>query len=411
MPNDIDFYKIQAYLVDMNSYRAYEFRLYPTTTQQATLAAWFGQARFVYNYFLRVRTDFYAVHQGEKKQSLNLFDTVKQLTVLKKDPALNWLTESNAQSLQYSLRHLDTAYNNFFNKRGQFPTFKKKTSRQSLTVPQYFSLNTTAKTLTIPKMTPLSIVLHRPTEGNIKSVTIKRVPSGKYFAVLLCEVPTLIVKPKTEGWRLGIDLGLKSFLVTSDGHRVAPPQFLRHAERTLRLAQRRVSRRTKGGKNWQKAKHRVAIIHERIANKRKYFLHTISSSLVSKSQAIGLEDLNVKGMMANRHLAKSIADAGWSELVRQLTYKGEKAGCRIEKIDRFFPSSKRCHLCGYIHDGLTLNDREWECPECHVVLDRDLNAAKNIALFAMARKDCPRPQRPRRGGACKPLVEVGSHTL
>lgn len=376
----LDFYKYLVYFVSMLINKAYEFRIYPTKEQASLLAVHFGQARFVYNYFLCKRIDFYAVNAGEKKQGLNYFDTANMLTELKKQPDTVWLKESNAQVLQQSLRHLDVAYNNFFNKHAQFPSFKKKQARQSLTIPQGFKFNPGQGTLTVPKITPFKIVVHRGIEGMIKCVVIKKNPSGKYFASLLCEVEKK-VNLKKIGPQIGIDLGLKSFLVTSTGESIQPPKFLHTSEDKLKLFQRRLSRKKKGSANRTKGRHKVALIHEKISNQRSDFLHKLSHRLISENQAIFAEDLNVKGIMANHHLAKSVADAGWSEFIRQIKYKSEWNGVHFGQIDRFFPSSKRCHACGWINQSLTLADREWTCQGCGHVVDRDLNAAQNILLF------------------------------
>ena len=372
-------------------HKAFSFRLYPNKEQEKNLASQFGQARFVYNYFLRKRIDFYAANAGSEKQGLNYYDTANMLTELKKQPDTAWLQESNAQALQQSLRHLDVAYNNFFNKHAQFPSFKKKQARQSLTVPQGFKFNPGQGTLTIPKITPIKIVAHRDIEGMIKHVVVKKNPSGKYFASLLCEIQQ-DVKMKEPGQQIGIDLGLKSFLVTSAGESIQPPKFLRASEDRLKLFQRRLSRKVKGGANRTKERHKVALIHEKISNQRSDFLHKLSNRLVSENQAVFAEDLNVKGIMANHHLAKSVADAGWSEFIRQIKYKSEWNGVHFGQIDRFFPSSKRCHVCGWINQSLTLKDREWTCQGCGRIVDRDLNSAQNILLFGAKQIGSERPE-------------------
>lgn len=364
-------------------YKAFKFRLYPTLEQESLLIQQFGAARFVYNYFLRQRIDYYAAHKGEKKQSLTYYDTAKLLTELKRQPEYAWLNEANSQALQAALRNLDTAYDNFFNRRAEFPRFKSKRSKQSFHVPQHFKLDVEQSRLILPKLGPLKIVVHRSIEGKPKSVTISRTPSGRYFASILCEVQ---IKPKAEktGRVVGLDLGLKSFVVTSDGETIDPPQTLRLAEQKLAKLQRRLSRKQPGSKNHEKARLKAARLHEKIANQRADFLHKLSRRLVDESQAIYVEDLNVKGMLRNHHLAKSISDAGWSEFVRQLTYKGEWYGCTVGQIDRFFPSSQRHAACGYIYQDLRLSEREWTCPECGELVDRDKNAAQNILTFACA---------------------------
>lgn len=358
--------------------KAFRFRIYPTQAQERELAKQFGASRFVYNHFLRQRIDFYATHKGGKKQGLNYFDTSRRLTELKKQPEFKWLKESNAQSLQQSLRHLDKAYNNFFNKRGKFPKFKSKRARQSFSVPQDFALNT--KRLHLPKLGEIKIVPHRPIEGTIKSITVSKTPAGKYFASLLCEAEIKIPKPTNHN-EVGIDLGLKSFVVTSSGERVDAPKFFRKSEVKLAKLQRRLSRKKDGSNRRARAKLKVARRHEKITNQRNDFLHKLSRRLVDENQILVAEDLNVKGMTANHCLAKSITDASWSEFVRQLGYKSEWYGSRLVRVDRFFPSSKRCNSCGWINESLKLADREWTCQGCGEVVDRDLNAAQNILSF------------------------------
>jgi len=302
------------------------------------------------------------------------------LTELKQKPEFVWLNESNAQSLQQSLRDLDAAYSHFFNDGARFPAFKKKRDRQSFRVPQYFAVDVENGCLQIPKMRPIKTIFHRKPEGIPKNVTISMNPSSKYFASVLCEIEKDI-KPKRKGKKIGIDLGLKSFLVASDGERVESPKFLRTSKDKLKHLQRQLSRKKKGSQNRNKARIKVARIYEKITNQRVDFLHKLSHRLVSENQAIFAEDLNVKGIMANHHLAKSVSDSGWGEFIRQLRYKSEWNGVLFGQIDRFFPSSKRCNACGWINESLTLNDREWDCKDCGSIIDRDLNAAQNILLF------------------------------
>ncbi len=392
-------------------HKAFSFRLYPTLEQEKTLVSYFGQARFVYNYFLRKRIDFYTTNKDKEKQSLNYHDTAKMLTGLKKQSEYVWLNESIAQSLQQSLRHLDNAYNNFFNNGFKFPNFKKKNGKQSFSVPQNFDINTKTKRLNIPKLSPIKIVLHRKIEGIIKSITISKTPSGKYFASILCEIEKNI-KPKKKGGEIGIDLGIKSFLITSNGEIVDAPKYFRKSENKLKRLQRLLSRKVRGSKRRNKARHKVALVHEKISNQRNDFLHKLSHQLVRDNQSIFTEDLNVKGIMANHHLAKSVADSGWSEFVRQIKYKSEWNGVYFGQIDRFFPSSKRCNSCKWINETLELSDREWTCKGCGQVVNRDLNAAQNILQFGKLNKvggDYTEPnKRSGRGGAVMPLIELRS---
>lgn len=376
-------YKNRAIFIVMKINRAYKYRIYPNKAQQDALAQQFGAARFVYNYFLRARIDHYAAYKdGAGKKGLTYFDTTAQLTTLKKEPEYTWLRDANSQALQQSLGDLDKAYNNFFNKRAQFPHFKSKRARQSFRVPQGFGIKDGK--LNIPKLSPLKIVLHRPIEGAMKSVTISKTSTGCYYAAILCECE--LPDPEYRGETIGIDLGLKDFAVTSDGEHIPAPKYLRKAEKRLRRAQRHHSRCKPGSRGKEKARLVLARQHEHVANQRLDFTHKLSRRLVDENQAIGAESLNVKGMVANHCLAKSISDAGWSEFMRQLAYKGTWYGCQLLRVDRFFPSSKRCHDCGHILDALPLSIREWTCPECGVVHDRDENAAQNILTFALAER-------------------------
>lgn len=388
--------------------KAYIFRLYPSNSQIELLAKHFGCCRFIYNHFLRQRIDYYTLNKGKEKQSLNYHDTAKMLTELKKQPDTSWLNESNSQSLQQSLRHLDNAYNNFFNNGFKFPNFKKKSRKQSFSVPQHFKIDVETKQLHIPKLSPLKIVLHRKIEGKMKNVTISKTPSGKYFASILCEIERDI-KPKQKGGEIGIDLGLKSFLVASNGEIVYAPKYLHKSESKLKYFQKLLSRKIKGSNRKNKARIRVARIHEKISNQRNDFLHKLSCRLVSENQAIFTENLNVKGIMANHCLAKSVSDSGWSEFIRQLKYKTKWDGVYFGQIDRFFPSSKRHNSCGWINESLTLADREWTCQGCGQVVDRDFNAAQNILQFGKLQvgQELSEPlKRSRRDGAVRPLVEL-----
>jgi putative transposase len=336
----------------------------------------FGCTRFVYNHFLRRRTDHYA----STGKGLTYHDTAAELTELKKQTATEWLKEVNSQSLQQALRNLNTAYNNFFNKRAAFPNFKKRKGHQSFQVPQHFSLD--GSRLSIPKMAPIRIVVHRPLEGRPRQVTISRNAAEEYFASILCEVD--MPAPVYSGGEVGIDLGLTSFLITSTGEKVDPGNYYRKAEIKLAKLQRRLSKKKKGSKNRSKARLAVAKQHQKIANQRTEFQHRLSLRLVRENQVIHTEGLAVKNMVKNHHLAKSINDAAWSEFIRQLEYKGQWYGCYINQIDRFFPSSKRCSHCGHVVQSLPLQIRSWVCPECHTRHDRDINAAKNILIFGRA---------------------------
>jgi putative transposase len=310
------------------------------------------------------------------------------------------------------LRNLDAAYMHFFKDSFKFPNFKKKNNKQSFSVPQHFTVDVDVKLLYIPKFTPIKFVPHRPLEGTVKSITISMSPSGKYFVSVLCEVEKDI-SLKHSGGEIGIDLGVKSFAVTSNNERIESPNYLRKSEEKLKRLQQLLSRKVKGSNRRNKARLKVTHMHEKITNQRNDFLHKLSKRLVRENQSIFAENLNVKGMMANHCLAKSISDAGWSEFIHQIKYKSEWEGTHFGQIDRFFPSSKRCNKCGWINQSLTLTDREWVCQNCGVTIDRDLNAAHNILLFGKISvgQGLPKPKRPGRAGAVRPLAELGSSWL
>jgi len=356
--------------------KAFKFRLYPDAQQKVFLAQSFGCARFVFNYFLRQRIDHYAT----TGTGLNYFHNSAALTQLKKLPEFEWLNNVSAQSLQQVLRNLDIAYNNFFNKRAQFPKFKNRSNKQSFSVPQAFSIHDNI--LDIPKCKGIKIKLHCNIEGTMKSITISRTSSGKCFASVLVE--TEIPEPVYSGGEIGIDYGVKAFITTSDSTIIDSPKYLRESEARLKRLQRSFSKKQPSAKNRYKAQKQLAKLHEHVSNQRHDFLHKLSKQLTCNNQAIYIESLSIRNMVQNHHLAKSISDSGWSTFVNMLKYKGSWYGCHIIEIDRWFPSSKRCNNCGYINNNLTLNNRSWLCPECNTELDRDVNAARNILQFGRA---------------------------
>ena len=356
--------------------KAFKFRIYPDNTQKQYFAQSFGCARFVYNRFLRQRIDYYA----ETGKGLTYHNTALALTQLKKEPEFEWLKDVNSQSIQQALRNLDTAYSNFFNKRAEFPKFKKKSNKQSFNVPQNFSIHDNM--IDIPKCKGIKIKLHRDVEGTIKSITISKMPSGKYFASLLCELE--IPEPTYSGGEIGIDYGIKAFISTSEGKIIESPKFLRKSELKLKQLSKAFSKKQPNAKNRYKAQKLFARQHEKVSNQRQDFLNKLSKQLACDNQAIYIESLAIRNMIKLHTLAKSISDSGWNTFVNMLKYKGQWYGCRIIEIDRWFPSSKCCHVCGYIKDNLTLSDRSWLCPECNINHDRDVNAAINILTFGRA---------------------------
>lgn len=353
-------------------YKAFKYRLYPTEPQKELIAKHIGSSRFVFNLALETKNSAYI----SAKHSYSAFDLVKQLPELKKE--CPWLKEVNSQSLQQSIQNMDIAFKKFFKGAG-FPNFKKKSNRGSFSIPQNVIVENDL--LIIPKFKEgIKMSLHRPTKGTIKSATISVTPTGKYFVSILCdtkeELPTK--DPIKESTTIGVDLGIKDFAITSEGEVFENPKFLRKAQSKLKYVQRKYSK-YKG----KRTKKKLAKLHENVVNKRKDFLHKVSTKLIRENQTICLETLAVKNMVKNHNLAQAIQDASWSTFVTMLEYKAEWYGKNILRIGRFSPSSKTCSNCGSINKELQLKDREWTCSNCSTVLDRDVNAACNIKSFAL----------------------------
>lgn len=348
----------------------YKFKLNPTEKQQELLNKHFGSVRWVYNYFLNQRKQEYL----NNKKSLNYYKQAAELTQLKKQDQTKWLKEINSQTLQFAVNCLESAYEGFFSKRSQFPKFKSKKSKNSFTVPQFTKIKDNK--LVIPKFQEgIDMIMERKVDGEIRKATISRTPTGKYFVSILVERE---YKPLAKTNRqVGIDLGLKDFIVLSTGSKIKNPRFLKYYERNLKLNQQALSRKFKGSNRYERQRLKVARIYERITNSRLDLIHKVSLNLVKNYDVICLEDLNVKGMSRNHKLAKSITDVSWGKFVEVLTYKALWNDKEVIHVDRFFPSSKTCNSCGQIKNSLKLNERAWTC-KCGLNLDRDLNAAKNI---------------------------------
>ena len=351
-------------------FRTYQFELKPTQEQKVLLDKHFGCIRYVYNYFLNERKEQY---QADKKSD-NYYKQAATLTELKKKEETAWLKEVNSQSLQFALRCLDTAYVNFFRGNAKFPRFKSKKNKNSFTVPQFAKLENGR--FFAPKFKDgIKCIIHREVKGEIGKCTLSKTPTGKYFVSILSEEQ---YQPKEKtGAVCGIDLGLKDLAITSDGIKFKNNRYTKKYERDLAKAQKHLSRKQKGSNSFERQRRKVAKIHEKISNTRQDVLHKVSHQLVSDYDLIALEDLNVKGMMSNRKLSKHIADASWGTFVRFLEYKADWNDKQVVKINRFYPSSKTCNVCGWINQDLNLSVREWTCKNGHH-LDRDENAAKNI---------------------------------
>ena len=374
------------------SKRAYRYRFYPTPEQAHNLACTFGCCRFVYNWALKLRKT--ASFQEGKKFTRNKLS--QALTALKKEEGTVWLKEVSSVPLQQALRHLDTAFTNFFEGRAAYPVKKKKHGVQSATYTSN-AFTWDEKALTLAKQQePLDIHWSRPLpEGcNPSSVTITKDKAGRYFVSIL--VAKDIAPLPTTNKTVGIDLGLKSFLMTSDGQTIANPKCYARDEKKLAKAQRRHAKKKKGSKNREKARKKVAKRHARIADTRRDFQQQTSTRLIRENQVICLETLAVKNMLKNPKLAKAIADVGWSEFVRQLEYKAAWYGRTLVRIDRWYPSSKTCSDCGFLLAELDLEVREWTCPECGVCHDRDVNAALNIKAEGLSVLACGGSVRPAR---------------
>ena len=359
----------------------YKYRIYPTPAQIQSISMMFGCCRFVYNYFLDVRHDAWS----SKKESLSYSNTSNMLTVLKRDPAYLWLTAVDSMALQESLRDLDRAYQNFFSKRAGYPKFKSRHNHHQLyrTRCQNNNIRLDGNNhIVLPKLGRVKIRLSRMFYGRILNATISKTPTGKYY-VSLCVEEELVPKPNAGG-NVGVDVGLKEFYTDSNGNVIDNPKTIRRYERKLTREQRRLSRKVKGSSNYDKQRKRVASIHEKIFNVRTDFLHKESTRLVSENQVIAIESLNVKGMMRNRHLSKSIQDVSWSRFFSMLEYKSYEYGCDIIKVPMFYPSSQTCSCCGYKNPTVKkLFVRDWTCPKCGTHHDRDHNAAANILAKAL----------------------------
>ena len=356
---------------------AYNFRIYPNVAQKIFFAKHFGCCRFIYNELLHYRSREYKDH-GKK---ISLYEAKKRIAALKKIEKYEWLKEVNSQSLQECAFDLERAYQGFFQKRGGYPRFKKKGSRQSFTVPQNFRMKESKRGnsfLFIPKLkSAIKVVAHRKVEGLAKRVTIVKTPAGNYYASIICIKETDIPE-QVGGKAVGIDVGLKHLLTTSYGKKIDPIRALAMYEDKLKRLYRLLSRKKKGSKNRTKARILVARLHEKITNIRKDFLHKLSHILIDKNQVIRIEDLNIVGLLKNRRLAKAISDASWGMFFEMLHYKAKWMGKKIEKVGRFIATSKLCSNCGNKNKGLTLKDRVWTCAACGETHDRDINAAKNI---------------------------------
>ncbi len=363
----------------MKQNKSFKYRIYPTAEQKQLLAQTFGCVRYVWNTLLDWRSKEYALN-GTK---INYNSTSKKLTEIKQ--TTEWLNDVSSVALQQTLRNQDAAFSNFFAKRGKYPKFKRKSNTQS------FRLMDTAYRLKDGKLyiakskDPIEVRFSRPLEGEHSSITISKDAADRYF-VSFCSEVEIESLPKVDKI-IGVDLGLTDFVITSDGEKIKPLKALIKHQTKLAKLQRRLSKKQKGSNNRNKAKIKVAKVHAKIADSRKDFLHKLSTRLIRENQSIVTEDLNVIGMIKNHKLAKAIADASWSEFVRQLEYKAQWYCRTIVKCSPWYPSSQICSSCGTITDKKPLHIRTWTC-DCGVTHDRDINAAINIRTAGLAELAC-----------------------
>ncbi len=347
----------------------HRFRLYPKKEQVEFLNRQIGHCRFVYNKLLEIAKND---HEVERKK-WNYYEYKKLLPKLKEE--FPFLKEANSQSLQEAVKWLDRAFKNFFKGLAKFPKFKSKKRTNSVSIPQHFRIE--GDKIKIPKLrTPIKFKKHREIEGKIKSVSITKLPSGKFYLNILVdrEIEPL---PKTDKV-VAIDVGLTHFCTLSTGEKVENPRNLLKTEEKLKKLQRKLSRKVKGSNKYLELQRKIAKLHEKVVNQRKDFLHKLSKRIIGDNQAVIVEDLNVRGLLKNSNLSKHIADASWRRFISYLEYKAKLYGRKLIKVSPFYPSSKLCSKCGYKNENLKLSDRKWKCPNCGEEHDRDYNATLNL---------------------------------
>ena len=364
--------------------RAYRYQLDPNATQKQWFARAMGSARYIYNWGLEQRIKAYK----EEKKRLTAYDLCKMLTPLKKEEGKEWLGLAPVVCLQQSLRNMDSAFTKFFREKRGFPKFRSKYGKQRIQFINDVHVDFAASKVKLPKIGWVRAFVSRPFEGKMGTVTVTRNAAGKYFISILVDTPDPIPakRPVSAVTAVGADVGLKTFVTLSNGEKVDNPRHYQDMEKRLAVLQRRLSKKVRGSNRRKRAKLAVAKCHYRIANQRNDFLHKLTSKLVKNHDSIVIEDLNVGGMLKNHCLAKHISNASWSEFFRQLEYKCEWSGKNLIRIGRFEPSSRLC-TCGLVNKELTLKDREWRCPSCGEVHDRDLLAARNIKMFGLDKQN------------------------
>lgn len=390
--------------------KAFKYRLYPTKTQEVLLAKHFGCARYIYNYGLEQKIKSYS----ETKKSVSRFTIQADLPKLKKAESTKWLAEVNSLSLQAALLNLDMAFTRFFKEKKGFPKFKSKhDNRQSFQVPQNTEVDYEAKRVFLPKFREgIKCRFDRQFSGKIKTSTVSKTPTGKYFISILVETEDTIPNkaPVDENKAVGVDLGIKMFATLSDGTEIQNPKYLKKALKKLKRLQRSVSRKKKGSNSRKKAVKLLARQYEKVADKRKDFLHKTSKYLISRYDTICLETLSARDMMKDHRLAQALSDISIGMFNAYMDYKAEWYGKNIIRIGRFEPSSKMCS-CGHVHRGLKLSDRVWSCPACGAVNQRDLLAAQNIKKFAFKLNNTARTAGIYAEDSMNPVRGAASETL
>jgi len=383
--------------------KAYRYRFYPTAEQENLLRGTMGCARLVYNKALAYRTEAWY----ERQERVGYSQTSSMLTNWKKEEELDFLNEVSCVPLQQGLRHLQTAFTNFFAGRAKYPNFKKKHNGGSAEFTKSAFRWKDGQVFLAKCTTPLPIRWSKqiPEECTPSTITVKMTPAGCWFVSILVDDYTIKPLPKIDK-TIGLDVGITSLIATSDGNKIANPKHFKKLRTKLRRKQKAWTRKQKGSNNREKARVQVAKVYAQIADARKDFLHKLTTQIIRENQTIVVEDLAVENMVKNHNLALAISDASWGELIRQLAYKCEWYGRELIKIDRWFPSSKRCGNCGHIVDKLPLNIREWKCPKCATNHDRDINASKNILAAGLAVSVCgatirPEESKSRKAGALK----------
>lgn len=364
--------------------KAYKYKLDPTVKQKKALLQAMGNARFIYNWGLKIKSEAWT----NNKERLSYCELSAMVTELKKQTEYAWLSLCGRQCLTQSLRNLDNAFTRFFKKQAQFPKFKSKRSRRTVKFSDASKLDFENWKIKIPTIGCVKLKKNKQFDTELVKIgttTVHYDNKGTFWVVVLVD-DSVQTPPKAkvdENTSVGIDFGIKTFATLSDGTKVDNPKYLEKNEKHLKWLQRKLSRKQKGSKGYEEARVKLAKCHERIRNRREDFTNKVTTEWIGKYDTICLEDLNITGMTQNHKLAKSITSVAWGETVRKLSYKAEWYGKNVIFIGRFDPSSKMCGSCGYIKKDLTLKDREWICPVCGSHHDRDVNAAINIKNFGL----------------------------